>query len=178
MKDEILKLREEGKSYNEIMKILHCSKGTVSYYCGDNQKEKAIKRTQKRRKNILIVKLEHFKYRKNRALKEKVRRFNKTDSSVKIRVNKLIEPTFTVDDVINKFGMDTICYLSGERINLYEDTYQFDHISPSSKSNDNTFENLGITHTIVNKMKSDLSVDEFLMWCVKILKHNGYTVEK
>jgi hypothetical protein len=32
--DSILKLRASGKSYNEIVNILGCSKGTVSYHCG------------------------------------------------------------------------------------------------------------------------------------------------
>ena len=40
MKEEILKLRAQGKNYNEISKILGCSKGTISYHCGDGQKEK------------------------------------------------------------------------------------------------------------------------------------------
>ena len=33
MKEQILNLRKEGKSYNEIKKILNCSKSTISYYC-------------------------------------------------------------------------------------------------------------------------------------------------
>ena len=41
MKDEILKLRSEGKTYSEIKKELGCSKSTISYYCGKGQKEKA-----------------------------------------------------------------------------------------------------------------------------------------
>jgi len=36
MKDDILKLREEGLTYNEIVKRLGCSKGTVSYHCRKN----------------------------------------------------------------------------------------------------------------------------------------------
>jgi len=37
---DILRLRSEGKSYNEIAKELGCSKGTVSYHLGFGQKEK------------------------------------------------------------------------------------------------------------------------------------------
>ena len=33
MKNEILKLRKEGKTYNEIVDILGVSKSTISYYC-------------------------------------------------------------------------------------------------------------------------------------------------
>jgi DNA-binding CsgD family transcriptional regulator len=38
LKDGILKLRGEGKSYNEIKKILNCSVGTISYHCSDGKK--------------------------------------------------------------------------------------------------------------------------------------------
>lgn len=33
MKEQILKLREEGKTYNEISKELGCAKSTISYHC-------------------------------------------------------------------------------------------------------------------------------------------------
>lgn len=33
MKDKIIKLRKEGKSYREIQKQLRCSKSTISYHC-------------------------------------------------------------------------------------------------------------------------------------------------
>ena len=44
MKEKILKLRQEGKSYNEIRRILGCSKGTISYHCSkiDNDRIKSI----------------------------------------------------------------------------------------------------------------------------------------
>ena len=86
--------------------------------------------------------------------------------------------TFTYKDVVEKFGEDTICYLSGEKINLFEGGYHFDHIIPSSKGGDNSFDNLGILHETVNKMKHDLTPKEFIEWCVKILKYNGYNVTK
>ncbi len=50
MKEQILKLRKEGKTYDEIVKIVGCSKGTVSYYCGKGQKEKSKLRQNKRRR--------------------------------------------------------------------------------------------------------------------------------
>ncbi len=33
LKDKILNLRDQDKSYNEIQEILGCSKGTISYHC-------------------------------------------------------------------------------------------------------------------------------------------------
>lgn len=38
MKNKILKLKSMGKSYNQICKILGCSKSTVSYHCAPNGK--------------------------------------------------------------------------------------------------------------------------------------------
>lgn len=49
IKENILKLRAEGLTYNQIVKKLGCSKGTVSFHCGAGQKEKALKRNRDRR---------------------------------------------------------------------------------------------------------------------------------
>lgn len=38
MKNKILKLRKEGKTYAEITSILGCSKSTISYHCGERGK--------------------------------------------------------------------------------------------------------------------------------------------
>ena len=37
---EIIKLREEGKTYDQIKAVLNCSKGTISYHLGPGQSEK------------------------------------------------------------------------------------------------------------------------------------------
>lgn len=180
MKEKILELRKEGKSYNEIKEILGCSKGTISYYCNPDQKIKTINRTRKRRTNILVRKLDTFKYTKpKRYVQERLRFFQKRDNNISVqKINKNLNLTFRIDDVLEKFGENTICYLSGEKINLFENTYNFDHIIPTSRGGDNSFENLGILHNVVNNMKSDLTIDEFIEWCIKILKFNGYEVKK
>jgi DNA-binding CsgD family transcriptional regulator len=33
LKTDIIRLRNEGKSYREIQKILSCSRGTINYHC-------------------------------------------------------------------------------------------------------------------------------------------------
>lgn len=60
MKDSILQLRSQGKTYNEICKILNCSKGNVSYHCSDKVKEnfKAYRR-KNRKKQIIELKTLH-----------------------------------------------------------------------------------------------------------------------
>jgi len=53
LSEDILKLRAEGKSYNEIKNELGCSKGTISYYLGEDQKEKTgARRRDNRSKNL------------------------------------------------------------------------------------------------------------------------------
>jgi hypothetical protein len=191
MKEEILKLKSEGKSYKEIQKLLGCSKGTISYHCGVGQKEKTKTRRDKRRENIIKSKTDAFKYTKKipkeidkkeirspKDVVESVRKFNKRDTNKKGSVDKELKPTFTWEDVIEKFGEKTMCYLSGVEIDLFVNNYNFDHITPASKGGLNTLDNLGITHEIVNYMKGDLTPDELIGWCVKILNHNGYQVTK
>lgn len=179
MENKILELRNQGKSYNQISKLLGCSKGTISYYCGVNQKEKTLKRTKKRRTNLLLHKVENFKYTKRP--KETLRKFQKRDKNFKKisgHTNKNIKPTFSWFDVVKKYGIDTSCYLTGEKINLNDHNYSLDHIIPVSKGGDNSFNNMGITTKLVNRMKSDMTPNELIKMCKKILIYNGYKISK
>lgn len=49
LKEDILSLREQGYSYNQIIAELGCAKSTVAYYCGPTQKNKQITRQRDRR---------------------------------------------------------------------------------------------------------------------------------
>lgn len=52
VKEDILRLRAEGKTYDEIRDALGCSKSTISHHCGEGQKEKTVQRTFESRKTI------------------------------------------------------------------------------------------------------------------------------
>ena len=177
MKEQILKLRSENKSYSEIQKQLGCSKSTISYHCGEGQKEKSLKRCRKRReKDTLLRRIEGFKSRKKH-FTESVRKFQKRNNIVVGKVDKNIEKSFTKDDLLNRLGGHvTKCYLSGEVINIKEDIYHLDHIVPVSRGGDNSINNLGITKREFNIMKSDLTLEEFIENCKKVLKNFGYTI--
>lgn len=51
-KEQILQLRSEGKTYDEICEITGAAKSTVSYYCGEEQPEKSLARARGYRKQI------------------------------------------------------------------------------------------------------------------------------
>jgi len=55
MKDAILKLKEDGKTYNEIKKILGCAISTISYHCNKNGKG-----TDKKLSDELILKIKDY----------------------------------------------------------------------------------------------------------------------
>ena len=162
LKEQILKLRSEGKSYNQIQKDLNCSKSTISYYCGNEQKKKAYDRVKKQRKLYpWLHKQEHF-----------IERYKDKDVTYNSKYfdrKKLQEYLQSV----------TTCYLSGRTVDTSDVTsYEFDHIIPISKGGDSSFENLGIATPQANRAKNDLSVVDFIELCKDVLEHNGYSVTK
>jgi CRISPR/Cas system Type II protein with McrA/HNH and RuvC-like nuclease domain len=177
--NRIIELKKEGYSYNKIMKELNCSKGTISYYLGNNQKEKTKNRNNKTKTKpefVLQKKLYAFRYRDSlgKRILSKVRDFQRREGS---KLFSAQEINFSIDDFLLKIGNEPKCYLSGELINLYDTkSYSIDHIVPASKGGDNTIENAGILSSSVNKMKSDITVKEFLEKCIQVLEYNGYIV--
>lgn len=53
MKENILTLRAQGKSYSEIEKELGCSLSTIAYHCGEGQKQKRFLRNRMDRKSYI-----------------------------------------------------------------------------------------------------------------------------
>lgn len=166
MKDKIIQLRREGKSYRDIQLELGCSRGTISYHCGKGQKEKTINRYRSYRKTL------------NGILKRK------KDNFTCIRGNRKSpgrreSSLFSASEFKNKLESNPICYLTGRKIDLLKPkTYQCDHIQPVSKNGINTLENMGLVCKVANQAKADMTVDEFLKLCKEVLEHNGYTVSR
>lgn len=171
MKQKILKLRSEGKNYNEICCILKCSKGTVSYHCGLGQKEKKRDRDRKlRSENTLLQKVDRFK---SKTVREKSDYFQRREGS-KLTKRKI---TFNYKDVIEKFGENPKCYLTGRSIDLTNPKdYQFDHIVPATRGGDNTINNLGLASREANQAKGNMLVEEFLELCKTVLQFHGFKI--
>ena len=191
MREQILKLRSEGKTYKEIQLVLGCSKSLVSYHCGNGQKKKTLDRQRTNRKdNCLLHKVDSFKHpsadRHNR--RKKVVASNPTkllrhkSDDFQRRDNRNVTQrniTFSYKDVLEKFGDNPTCYLTGRTVDMKQPrTYHFDHIVPASRGGKNTLDNLGIACKAANKAKDELLVPELLELCKEILIHHGYEVTK
>src|SRR5688500_18880391 len=109
MKEDLIKqikqLREEGKSYNEISKTLSCSKGLISYHCGNNVKNKQLERQSKTKQNYTV----------NKRVNSFKRRIpNQGSHKGKLTVSNSIE--YGIKDVLQKIGNNPVCYLTGDKI--------------------------------------------------------------
>lgn len=62
-KDEIIRLRSEGKTYNQIRDILGCAKSTIAYHVGDGQKQKTRDRSNRSR---TLMKRKLWEYKENK----------------------------------------------------------------------------------------------------------------
>lgn len=186
----IVELRTKGKTYSQICSELNCSKATVCYYCNPVHKEqkkeyKITKYDPSVRKLVDIV----YNFR-NRETKDRIR-FENSDFKQGFRTrvsnfvtnweryNSMKNKRFNYKDVLDYIGgWETTCYLTGRKLDLRKDDYEFDHIIPISKGGSCELDNLGVTCAIANRSKSNLSVEEYIQLCKEVLEYNGYKVEK
>lgn len=189
-RDKILELRKQGKSYKQISDELGCTKSTVCFHCGKGQKTKNYNRAKQCRnhQHPFIRKIESFHnpnisnitrtttHKTKKLIQLKIETF----CSIRQGGNKIYnKPTFTVQDVIDKFGNNPKCYLTNESIDISKPrTYHFDHIIPASKGGSNDITNLGLCTKDANNSKTDLTLEEYISLCKKVLETHGYNVTK
>lgn len=187
-KDKILILRSQNFTYDQIAELVPCSKSLVAFHCNPATRTKAIERTKKYRQtnHPFKRKLENFRLSKKRATK-KIQKDIKKAFRDKIRGffrerkgNRMAtKPTFTLQDVINKFGNNPKCYLTGQPIDIMKpDTYHFDHIIPVSKGGENTLDNLEIAVSTANFSKGNLLLEEYIELCKSVLTNFGYKINQ
>lgn len=175
VKDDILLLREQGKTYSEIAQKLGCSKSTISYHCGNGSEKQRTKIANKKqtKKSKVSRKLNGFKSRvPRRVFRGKVKTFKrrKIKKRSHTKVNN-ISSNYTYEDVLKKIGNTPRCYLTGKLIDLNKtDTYNFDHIIPASKGGTNDLHNLGLCTPEANYAKGNLSLEELYKLCESILE--------
>lgn len=177
MKEKIISLRNEGKTYDEIKNILNCSKSTISYHCGEGQKEKSkIRQRGNRKKTTGIIKGKIDAY-----VRSKVRSFkNRNGLYGKSKIiNRITSSIFSYSTAYDKIFNAKNCYLSGRKINLENSkSFHLDHITPLAKGGKNTLKNMGIARREANQAKGDLTIEEFIELCIDVCEYNGYLVGK
>ena len=179
LKEQILNLRSEGLSYNDIVEKLGCAKSTVAYYCNSTTKDKQQQVTKK--------------LRKENPIKAKINRFvsNQTSNPLYVKIGsfsvdyrkeegnktaKLESRLFSPEDLLEKCG--ETCYLTGDKIDFSDSSsYNLDHRVPRSKGGESTLENCELATKAANYAKGNLSLEEFFDLCVKVVKHNKLSLD-
>ena len=186
LEEEILRLKAQGLSYNQIRDRLGCSKGTISYHCGVGQKAKVLGRTKKRRLCPLRTKMEAFKYGKkkevqdpfvevfrpkNHCLRDKLIHF----ARIGTKANRMgYRFMFKLKDLIKKIGNDPRCYWTGRKIDLSSRrSYHLDHFLPRSRGGDNSLDNCVLACREANQGKGDLTSEEYIRTSCEVAVHRG-----
>lgn len=159
LKEKILQLRDEGKSYSVISDELQCTKGIISYHCNALVKQKTKGRTKR--------------WRKENTLKTKIRNFNNPNQRKRTTYGNVRNPNLKEECLLRKFGPNPKCYLTGVPINLDNpEEYSLDHITPISKGGTNDISNCGLASKKANMLKNDLTYEELLSVCRTILENH------
>ena len=171
-KDKIIELRRSGKTYQEIANILNCASSTVVYHLRPIVRSNAIKRAYKNK-----MKNPQKARNLNTICQQKLYNF-KCDS--KKGTKKKYSPSpISINDIRNLVYISPKCYLTGRNIDVLDSSsWSLDHIIPRSKGGPSTMQNLGISSSIANKCKHDLSLDEFLILCQEVLQNFGFRIVK
>jgi 5-methylcytosine-specific restriction endonuclease McrA len=164
--EELKILRNQGLTYKQISEKTGYKKTFIAYHLNSTIKKKILERTRKIRKGEKIDRLN--KYNLPQFLVNKIMAFRSRTAKKGMKAKKL----FTFNQFFEKFGRYTTCYLTGDKIDLFERfTYEFDHIIPISKGGDGSLENLGITLPEANYAKGILSVNQFYELCKKVVEN-------
>ena len=174
---KIYELRDLGYSYSEISKKLDCSKGTVAYWCGENQAEKAKKRKEKLEtwELSMIRKCEYFRNGRNSHFYIKTidRDWNKKlRKATSFFCKRAGMKNWGYKEVLKKFGYVTHCYLTGETIDFRKDDWSPDHIIPIAQCGNGSLDNFGVTTPIINQMKGNQTPEQFIDMCEKVVRYN------
>lgn len=145
LKDKIIALYKEGKTYNEICDILNCSKGTISFHISDLARQKIVaKRLEENERKELLIKqirssnltLDEFNTYKN---------FLSVRDFIKLK-NEIFERVFvTKESSISEYHKSRRRKIKEELVELkggkcqicgYKKclrSFQFHHLDPSKK---------------------------------------------
>ena len=183
---QIIALRKKGLSFNQIAKQLKCSKSTVSYALRKKTRQKSKEKNAEYPNHLKKLNSKIYSFtnpkistqtkaawyinnspRQNtKAISDKANRFQRS-------------MTFNYKDVHEKYGDHFPCALTGRPLEFNEpQTYEYDHILPTSRGGDNSIDNLQLLCPEANKAKGMMTDDEFKDLCREVIIHAGYKIYK
>ena len=179
-REKMIKLREQGYTYEQLRKYFGCSMHTVLYNLRADFREKESKRSKKKYAKEVNT---HPYIRKIKGFKRSIvynKRIKVTTAAQKRLYNKVSAfqlgdnmKHFTFQDVLDKFGENPKCYLTGKPIDIWKpSTYHFDHIVSRAKGGDSTIDNLGICTKEANVAKNNMTKEEFIQLCKDVVEYN------
>ena len=183
---KIIALRQKQLTYTQIIKVLKCSRSTVSYALR--------KRTRMLAKQSNANMPIHYKRIQNKIYTFKNPTTRKTPlpiwylNSTSRQISKAISTkahtfqrrmAFNYKDVHKKYGDHFSCALTGRPLKFNEpQTYEYDHIMPHSRGGDNSLSNLQILCPEANQAKGMMTDEEFKDLCKEVIIHAGYKIYK
>ena len=183
---QIISLRKKGLTYNQIANKLKCSKSTVSYALNSKTRRDALKRQQDTPLHIKQIRNKIYKFL-NSTIIDKPKKawyIHKTPRQIKKAISdkaaRFQRPmTFNYKDVYKLLGDNFNCALTGRPLQFNNpDTYEYDHIMPTSRGGDNSINNLQIVCPEANRAKQNLTDQEFLDLCKEVVIHAGFRIYK
>ena len=201
MRDQILKLKEQGLPHSEIRKELGCSYSTINYHLLNDDERKALNKKNSKNTCPILKKIGKFKEDdsnypsvKNKSSSNKNKVEGNLNKIINIKKNHFSRVgtkkerqlsgdkrhyMFTNKELKQKILDNPRCYLTGDEFDpMDSQAWSLDHIQPKSKGGTNELTNAGQATKLANQMKSDMTVDELLDMCKKVLTNNGYIIEK
>jgi len=169
LKDQILALRQDGKTLAQIKLELQCSFSTVAYHLYHKTRRSTVKRVYNRRRLKPRTDWDNILYRKYCQF------FRLGHYRDKIVDKK----TFSFETLCASLDKHPVCYLTGRPVNLSDPKdFSLDHKLPVSRGGLNDLSNLGVASATANVAKNSLTESEFVELCTQVLIHHGYAVSK
>lgn len=183
---QIISLRKKGLTYNQIANKLNCSKSTVSYALRKKTRLKVKEKTNKIPKHEISHRKKIYRFKNPKTFPPPKRPWYLSPSPRQIskaitgKAHTFQQPmTFNYKDVYAKYGDHFPCALTGRPLDFNKpETYEYDHIIPTSRGGDNTIDNLQIVCPEANRAKQNLTDEEFLDLCKEVVLNKGYKLYK
>tara|TARA_R110001599_G_C11839612_1_gene619269 strand:+ start:11 stop:541 length:531 start_codon:yes stop_codon:yes gene_type:complete len=152
IKDKAFQLRSQGFSYRDIHSILGVSKGSLNYWFSKDGREKTKQRTKKYRKSPKT------KFR------TKVRRYFDLTG-------------ITTKQLLKYMEKKSFCHICGDNIDILNEEYHIDHITPRAKGGSNKLSNMHPAHKDCNYMKGEMYLNDFLILLEKVYNYHEWKLE-